>query len=1101
MKINEGKTGEFAGGGRRLAVLPFLVACAACMLAARGENRTERVLRRLEAVKVENVRLAWADMARRWPDRFEAEPEWLRTFEKRRQKILSSIKGDWGPYYGELPPLEGAEKFLADLRAHLLANPLLDCDRILAVRRRPDRLGLHNNWQQPRDTPGCTNELGIISGLRGKPTFKVIEASSNDGYIGELCLNWDGRRVMYTRRTDRVDHPPKVRRNRAVERIHRVFERDLSKPGADARELAYIPDADVNCYAGCYLPDGATIFISDASMVGVPCVVGSSWVGSLYRCEPDGAIRRLTFDQDNNWCPNVMPDGRVMFLHWEYADITHYCSRILFTMNPDGTQQRAWYGSNSYWPNALFNARVCPDNPDRFIATVTGHHGHPRYGELVLFDVNRGRHWADGVVQRFPERGKKVEPIVRDRLADYSWPKFCHPWPLSQNYVLVTARPTEKDGWGLYLADAFDNLTPIVEEADFVYFEATPLQPSPVPPVIASKVQTGTRDGFMKVTDVYDGPGLKGVPRGTVKALRLYTYSFAYRWMGGETDHHGLDGPWDIKRILGTVPVEADGSAYFKVPANVPISIQPLDEKGRALQLMRSWTQAMPGELASCSGCHEEYEASAGPNRRLIAMERPPSEIKPWYGPERGFDFRREVQPVLNRYCVQCHDGKGQPPAGTAFRGGLAKPNLTDRPDICIKSKDVYYLNDGLFPPSYIELCSYVRSHTQEGDNALLTPCDLAADTTALVQMLERGHHGVRLDAESWDRINTWIDLNRMGHGTWHETVGTNRVDHFAARRADLQRRYANVEEDHERTYGMAQIAAPALPRDTAAPPPRSGGTPLPPVVRRTPRSGETPLPPVVGTPRRGVRTLDLGGSVSLALVRIPAGRYVNAFGREVTFTRDAWMSADEITNEQYRRLVPGHDSHLERGEFMQFTEQERGYALNEPDQPVVRVSRDEAVAFCTALAKKTGAKVRLPTGDEWEWAARAGSTNVLWWGGLDDDFSKKANLADKTFRRQDRFRANVPGMAVPEWRPADIRFDDGYRVSAPVGAFAPNAWGLRNVHGNVWEWTSDTDGGRAVARGGSCWCRPKDATFAAGVTYRTWQKVHDVGFRVFVEE
>ena len=91
--------------------------------------------------------------------------------------------------------------------------------------------------------------------------------------------------------------------------------------------------------------------------------------------------------------------------------------------------------------------------------------------------------------------------------------------------------------------------------------------------------------------------------------------------------------------------------------------------------------------------------------------------------------------------------------------------------------------------------------------------------------------------------------------------------------------------------------------------------------------------------------------------------------------------------------------------------------------------------------------------------------------------------------------------MAVPEWRPADIRFDDGYRVSAPVAAFAPNAWGLRNVHGNVWEWTSDTEGDRAVARGGSCWSRPKDATFAARVTYRTWQKVHDVGFRVLVEE
>ena len=277
---------------RRITTVALALVCAAYALSARGEDRKERVLRRLEAVKAENVRLAWADMARRWPDRFEAAPEWLRTFEARRQKLLSAIKGDWGPYFGELPPLEGAEKFLADLREHLLANPLLDGDRILAVRRRPNRLGLHQNWQQPRDTPGCTNELGVLTGLRGKPAFKVLDASPNDGYIGELCLHWDARRVMYTRRTDREDHPPTIiwnrsrsHRNRAVERIHRVYELDLAQPGARPRELAYIPDADVNCYAGCYLPDGATLFIADASMVGVPCVVGSSWVGSLYRCE------------------------------------------------------------------------------------------------------------------------------------------------------------------------------------------------------------------------------------------------------------------------------------------------------------------------------------------------------------------------------------------------------------------------------------------------------------------------------------------------------------------------------------------------------------------------------------------------------------------------------------------------------------------------------------------------------------------------------------------------------------------------------------------------------------------------------------------------
>ncbi len=1046
----------------------------------RGEDRKDRAIRRLQAVKAENVRMAWADMAKRWPDRFEANPVWLRDFEKTQKKLLDAMMGDWGPYYGELEPVAGAEKFLADLRARLLANPLLDCDKLLVIRRHADRMGLHNNWQQPRDVVSCPNELGILSNVRGTPSFAALDTTTN-GYFGELCLHWDGRRVMYTRRTDRTDRPPKVRGSRTVETIDRVYELDVAQPNAKPHELDLIPDADVNCYAGCYLPDGAIIFISDASMVGVPCVVGTSWVGSLYRRETNGAIRRLTFDQDNNWCPNVMPDGRVMYLHWEYADITHYCSRILFTMNPDGTTQRAYYGSDSYWPNALFNARVCPDNPDLFTAVVTGHHGQPRYGELTLFDVNKGRKHADGVVQRFTERGRKVEPVVRDRLADYSWPKFCHPWPLASSYVVVAARPTEKDGWGLYLADAFDNLTPILEDAAHVYLEPTPLQATRTPPVLASKTTTETT-GFMKVTDVYDGLGLTGVPRGTIKSLRIYTYSFAYRWMGGETDHHGLDGPWDIKRILGTVPVEPDGSAYFALPANLPVSIQPLDAKGRAVQLMRSWTQSMPGELASCSGCHEENQASAGPNRRLLAMERAPSQIRPWYGPERGFDFRREVQPVLDRSCVSCHDSR-------------SKLDLTDRPDICIKTKETYYINDGLFPPSYIALCSFVRNHTQEGDNDVLSPCDVAADTTALVQMLENGHHGVRLDAESWDRLNTWIDLNRMGHGTWHETVGTNRVTHFAARRADLQKRYANIIEDHEKTFGRAELKTPALPRLAEPPAPRPAQ-----ILATEPRT----------KPLR--RKLDLGDGVSIDLVRIPAGQYVNGTGANITLDKPYWMSVDEITNEQYRRLVPTHDSKLERGEFMQFTEQERGYALNEPDQPVVRVSRDEAAVFCALLTKRTGAKVRLPSGGEWEWAARAGATTVLWWGGRDDDFSKNANLADKTFRRQDRFRANVPGMAVPPWRPADERFDDGYRVSAPVTAFAPNAWGLRNVHGNVWEWTADTVTNRpfaqpddheprAVARGGSCWSRPKDATFDAQVSYRTWQKVHDVGFRILVED
>jgi formylglycine-generating enzyme required for sulfatase activity len=129
------------------------------------------------------------------------------------------------------------------------------------------------------------------------------------------------------------------------------------------------------------------------------------------------------------------------------------------------------------------------------------------------------------------------------------------------------------------------------------------------------------------------------------------------------------------------------------------------------------------------------------------------------------------------------------------------------------------------------------------------------------------------------------------------------------------------------------------------------------------------------------------------------------------------------------------------------------------------------------------------------------GRVHPAFYGRADGDFSRFANLADTVFRKMDRFRANMPGAAIPAWRPAVTHVSDGFRVSAPAGSFAPNAWGLRDVHGNVWEWTADRlPDGRALARGGSWWKRPQHATFAARLPYAPWQRVYDVGFRVLLE-
>jgi hypothetical protein len=198
------------------------------------------------------------------------------------------------------------------------------------------------------------------------------------------------------------------------------------------------------------------------------------------------------------------------------------------------------------------------------------------------------------------------------------------------------------------LVDTFDNLLMIREESDFGLFEPTPIIPVQKPPVQANRVVPGATTANVFVTDVYFGQGLPGVPAGTVHSMRIFEYSFGYRYIGSH-DYIGMQSAWDARRILGEVPVYEDGSASFIVPANTPISMQPLDAEGRAVQLMRSRMTVMPGENASCAGCHE-HQNDATPNPWVIAARRAPTPIEPFLEAARPFAFHREIQPVLDRY-------------------------------------------------------------------------------------------------------------------------------------------------------------------------------------------------------------------------------------------------------------------------------------------------------------------------------------------------------------------------------------------------------------------------------------------------------------------
>lgn len=244
---------------------------------------------------------------------------------------------------------------------------------------------------------------------------------------------------------------------------------------------------DVDDFDACYLPDDRIVFASTASFHAVPCWHGKERACSIYMMNADGTgVRQLCFDQDLDLHPAVLPTGQVIYSRWDYAGTMHIYLRPLMVMNPDGTGQRAVYGSNSYWPNALYFPRGIPGAPGKIVAIVAGYHGVPRMGELALLDITKGSYETDGVVQRIPGRGKPVKPIIRDKLVDKSWPKFLHPYPLSDKYFLVSSQLSAKSPWGIYLVDVFDNILPIHISPRFDLFEPIPLRKTPCthkPPV------------------------------------------------------------------------------------------------------------------------------------------------------------------------------------------------------------------------------------------------------------------------------------------------------------------------------------------------------------------------------------------------------------------------------------------------------------------------------------------------------------------------------------------------------------------------------------------------------------------------------------------
>ncbi|MBO5255850.1 MAG: SUMF1/EgtB/PvdO family nonheme iron enzyme, partial [Opitutales bacterium] len=585
-----------------------------------------------------------------------------------------------------------------------------------------------------------------------------------------------------------------------------------------------------------------------------------------------------------------------------------------------------------------------PNDPNKFVGIVSGHHGVARTGELHLFDISKGTKEEQGRVHQYPSHGRKYVAETKDELVRGKYPQIVHPYPLSEKYIVASVRHlmAKRNTFSICLIDKFDNIVTLqsFDNGDHA-FEPLPLQARQKPVEIADKTNPDLDYGHVFLNDIYQGDGLKDVPRGTVKALRILEYHYAYRDMGSH-NVIGNEGSWDVKRIHGTVPVLEDGSAMFKVPANRPLALQPLDKDGKALALMRTWFTVMPGEVQSCVGCHEGQGMSPT-SKPALASRKAPTKIKPFVAGVRGYSFIRDVQPVLDKYCVGCHNG-----------GNEKLPNF--------KRNVKGYAH---FPKAYLDLAKFVRRSGPECNQNMLIPMEFNADTSELIHILKKGHKGVKLDDQSMKTLITWIDMNVPCFGTWKEIKADIPHNGDVMRRKYLAK-YANRHEDQDAiTYdgGVQEFVAPAqakkhqqknlkadnFPFDSATAKKMVENT----VVKAEGFTGlfgaKKNLPPEI--------ECDIDG-VKMRFVLIPEGTFVMGSNRGyydegpakvVRIEKPFYMSQFEVTNLQYSKFDASHNSGYHDRQWKDHVN--RGYTANNPNQPVVRVNWNQANAYAKWLS------------------------------------------------------------------------------------------------------------------------------------------------------
>ncbi len=584
------------------------------------------------------LRSAIQDLMITFGDRYPRGPEFLARLEKTEKRLHENADLDAGAEFVELQ------------REALIANPLVSGQPILYIVRPQYRSSyhaidtlFHTDEANTRDFEGG-GAMKLIDFAEGGKTHTLLDVPH--GIARDPEVHFEGKKIVFA-----------LRRN-ADENWH-IWE--INADGTDLRQLTSAPD--VCDFDPLYLPDDTILFSSTREPKYNQC--SQDIAANLYRMESDGAnIHQLERNNLFNNQASLMDDGRILYARWEYVDRNFGDAHGLWTTTPDGANHSIFWGNNTAVPGAAYTPRQIPGT-EQVVCILGPHHDH-LWGALAVIDRRSGVDGRGGVVRTWPAQAVNHVRIAGGFDCDHSLEarfKYADPYPLSEKYFLCSRMTGRGFEMGIFLVDVFGNEVLLHVEGRGCY-DPMPLQPRTRPPQIPSRRDFASTEGYFYVQDVYQGTHMQGVSRGAVKSLRVVEAPEKRTWSPGKWFGQGYTAPgmnWhglENKRILGTVPVEADGSAYFAVPAEKFVYFQLLDANGMMIHSMRSGTFVQPGEKTGCIGCHDHRLTAPSPTLSLspLALTRPPSKLSEWQGEPRLFGFTAEVQPVFNKHCLGCHD-------------------------------------------------------------------------------------------------------------------------------------------------------------------------------------------------------------------------------------------------------------------------------------------------------------------------------------------------------------------------------------------------------------------------------------------------------------